>query len=60
MNLESFLREQVNLAKDIATLAHMGQTRWDKQTKYITHPEWVADHVKVFGPEYRLLLGYMT
>lgn len=29
-------------AKEIATRAHEGQTRWDKKTPYISHPAAVA------------------
>lgn len=36
----------LELAKSIATKAHEGQTRWDKFTPYITHPEAVANLVE--------------
>jgi len=31
-----------DLAADIATQAHKGQTRWDKKTPYISHPAAIA------------------
>jgi len=31
-----------DLATKIATEAHAGQTRWDKETPYITHPAAIA------------------
>lgn len=36
------MTEQTDLAARIATKAHEGQTRWDKTTPYITHPQAVA------------------
>jgi len=40
------------IAEDIAREAHKRQTRWDKKTEYITHPEAVAKAVKRDGVEY--------
>ncbi len=36
------MTEQTDLAARIATEAHEGQTRWDRETPYITHPAAVA------------------
>lgn len=36
------MTEQTDLAARIATEAHKGQTRWDKKTPYISHPQAVA------------------
>lgn len=36
------MTEQTDLAARIATEAHEGQTRWDKETPYISHPAAVA------------------
>ena len=35
----------IEKAREFATKAHEGQTRWDKTTPYITHPEAVANAV---------------
>lgn len=36
------MTEQTDLAAQIATKAHKGQTRWDETIPYITHPQAVA------------------
>ncbi len=36
------MTEQTDLAARIATEAHEGQTRWDKETPYISHPAAIA------------------
>ena len=36
------IEQLVQNAKSIATIAHLGQTRWDKSIPYITHPEAIA------------------
>jgi (p)ppGpp synthase/HD superfamily hydrolase len=41
-NMKANFHDDVELARWIATNAHEGQTRWDKKTPYITHPEEVA------------------
>lgn len=35
----------IERAREFATKAHEGQTRWDKTTPYITHPQAVANAV---------------
>lgn len=35
-------QDAVKRAREIATSAHQGQTRWDGKTPYLTHPEAVA------------------
>lgn len=42
---EKTLDYWINLARQIAITAHEGQTRNDKKTPYITHPEAVAKSV---------------
>jgi guanosine-3',5'-bis(diphosphate) 3'-pyrophosphohydrolase len=37
----------ITIAKEIATDAHSGQTRWDKVTPYITHPLAVAEALQL-------------
>lgn len=36
------MTELTDLAAQIATDAHLGQTRWDKKTPYISHPAAIA------------------
>lgn len=39
------MKDQVQLAKEIATKAHDGQFRWDGKTPYIAHPAAIAKAV---------------
>jgi (p)ppGpp synthase/HD superfamily hydrolase len=36
------MKDQVQLAREIATKAHDGQFRWDGETPYISHPAAIA------------------
>ena len=44
------VKDQLDLAKEIAFVAHNGQFRRDKETPYITHPASVARRVKNTQP----------
>lgn len=43
--------DYVGIAKEFATIAHQGQTRWGGDP-YITHPAAVVEKVKHLGPKY--------
>lgn len=43
------MTNQIELAESIARQAHEGQTRWDKKTPYITHPEAIVAALRFHG-----------
>jgi len=45
------MKDQVQLAREIATKAHEGQFRWDGKTPYIAHPVAIAKAIRDQGYE---------
>ena len=55
------MKNLIDLAQEIATKAHEGQTRWDG-SPYITHPASVVERIKAtygFGHDNLLILGWL-
>lgn len=50
-------RSEIRAARTLARIAHDGQTRWDGETPYITHPVRVAERLASLMPAERHMIA---